>query len=111
MCFGAAESVRQQNDGHTELIVVVDHNPELLARARRALPQAIVVENEGDRGLSQSRNTGLAAAHGEIVAFLDDDAVAEPDWFRHLLAHYVDADVMGVGGSVEPHWVDGERRG
>src|SRR5882757_1034851 len=62
----AVESVLRQADETVELIVVVDHNAELLARARRALAQVVVVENEGERGLSGSRNAGLAAAQGDI---------------------------------------------
>ena len=47
--------------------------------------------NAGARGLSGARNTGVAAARGDVVAFLDDDAVAAPDWLERLLAAYDDA--------------------
>ena len=36
---------------------------------------------------------------GEIVAFLDDDAIATPDWLAHMATAYADPGVVGVGGS------------
>lgn len=100
----AVESVRRQTRPPLETIVVVDHDPELLARVRSELPDAVVTPNREGRGLSGARNSGLALAHGEIVAFLDDDAVAEPDWLRMLVREYDDERVLGVGGAIVPIW-------
>jgi len=98
----AVVSARQQTAPPREVIVAVDHNPGLAARARRELADATVVESDRPRGLSGARNAGFAAASGEIVAFLDDDAVAAPDWLTRLTAPYRDPNVLGVGGSIEP---------
>jgi GT2 family glycosyltransferase len=94
-----------------EVVVVVDHQPELLARANERLPLELegirVVANQRRRGLSGARNTGVAMSHGEVVAFLDDDACPEPDWIERLLAPYQDAAVMATGGVCLPAWEAG----
>lgn len=103
----AVASVRDQDDPPGEIVVVIDHNPGLLDRARAGLgDDVLVIANAEARGLSGGRNTGAAVARGTVVAFLDDDAAARPDWTRHLLAPYADPDVLGVGGRVEPAWDD-----
>ncbi|MFD9128308.1 glycosyltransferase family 2 protein, partial [Kitasatospora sp. NPDC059571] len=103
----AVESVRAQRRPVEELLVVVDHCPELAALARTGLPGARITENRERRGLSGARNTGVADAHGDVVAFLDDDAAADPDWAGRLLAGYRDPRVLGVGGLVRPWWESG----
>ncbi|ETX28511.1 glycosyltransferase family 2 protein [Roseivivax isoporae] len=50
--------------------------------------------------ISAARNHGIAAAAGEIVAFIDDDSVPEPSWLRHLLAVFADPEVAAAGGHV-----------
>jgi glucosyl-dolichyl phosphate glucuronosyltransferase len=106
----AVESVHRQSCPALETILVSDHNPSLLRRMRLELPGAVAIENCHERGLSGARNSGVAVATGSVIAFLDDDAVAEPDWLEHLTADYADSRVMGVGGSVEPSWPEGRPR-
>jgi hypothetical protein len=102
--LAAIDSVRAQQLPPNEIILVVDHNPALYARLRRALPDVRVVENRFERGLSGGKNTGVEVATGVVIAFLDDDAVAEPGWLRHLVAGYAQRDVIGVGGLTLPLW-------
>ncbi|KAA9149738.1 glycosyltransferase [Amycolatopsis acidicola] len=105
----AVASVREQTVPASEIIVVIDHNPALAERAAAEFVGAAVVENSGRRGLSGARNTAIELAKGDVVAFLDDDAVAEPDWLAQLLAGYRDTRVLAVGGSAAPRWPDGVR--
>jgi GT2 family glycosyltransferase len=103
----AVESVRWQTSPPAELAVVVDHNPELLERVRATAPDLLAIGNREPQGLSGARNTGIAATRGEVVAFLDDDAVAESDWLERLVAPYANPDVAGVGGAILPDWLTG----
>lgn len=103
----AIASLHQQARTPDEIILVVDHCEALAARARGGFGGIRVIENAEQRGLSGARNTGVRAAHGDVVAFLDDDAVADRRWAEHLLAPYGDSDVLGVGGHVDPNWEHG----
>jgi glycosyltransferase involved in cell wall biosynthesis len=97
------ESVKAQTRRALETILVADRNPALLERAR-SLPGVKAVENVGTPGLGGARNSGVEAASGSIVAFLDDDAVASRQWLEKLARAYEDPNVLGVGGSIEPVW-------
>jgi glycosyltransferase involved in cell wall biosynthesis len=103
----AIESVHRQTVPAKEIILVVDGNEELKARAEHELQGVNVVLNRHGNGLSGGRNTGFDHATGEILVFLDDDAFAEPQWLAELLAAYDDPDVLGAGGEVVPLWRDG----
>jgi GT2 family glycosyltransferase len=107
----AVGSLRIQSEPAAEVILVVDHNPVLLQRAAASFAGLRVVASEGSPGLSGARNTGVQAATAEIVAFLDDDAVAAPDWLHELLVEFAAPEVLGVGGVVSPRWPAGQRAG
>jgi glycosyltransferase involved in cell wall biosynthesis len=107
--LAAVGSVGCQTLAPREVVVVVDHNRPLYERLRAALPNVAVVENREAPGLSGARNTGISMSGGEVVAFLDDDAIAAPDWLKFLMDPYSKPEVMGVGGLVHPLWA-AERR-
>lgn len=82
-----------------EIIVVADaEGQEAVRRAR--LTDLVKVIPFADPNISEARNRGLAAAAGEIVAFIDDDAVPEPTWLTYLTEPFEDQQVSAVGGFV-----------
>jgi glycosyltransferase involved in cell wall biosynthesis len=101
----AVKSVQQQTMPPEEIIVVIDHNPLLLAKVQANLPGIIAIENTEAKGASGARNCGAIIARGEILAFLDDDAIAQPDWIASLAASYNVPEVIGVGGKINPLWM------
>lgn len=104
----AVESLRHQTCAPREILLVIDHNDQLLRRARAGIPDAIALENQEARGLSGARNTGVRAAHSAFIAFLDDDAVADPEWLAQLMDACADPRTLGCGGLVEPDWRAGK---
>jgi len=83
----AVESVLDQTHDETEVIVVVDGDEAVYDRALALFGDAEGVRlycNDGNRGVSATRTRGAELASGEIVAFIDDDAVADPEWVAEL---------------------------
>lgn len=112
----AVASALAQTPPPLDVVLVVDHNPGLALRARRELTDVTTVENDGSRGASGARNTGVENSLGDIVVFLDDDQAAmQPNWLQSLCRHLSDPQVIGVGGGIvpdwpgdRPHWFPGE---
>ncbi|MDG4605676.1 MAG: mycofactocin biosynthesis glycosyltransferase MftF [Candidatus Contendobacter sp.] len=82
-----------------ELIVVDDASTPPLAEILGDLPITLL-RQERNIGQSAARNLAAAAASGTVLAFIDNDCVAEPDWLRTLLPHLDDPAVAMVGGRV-----------
>jgi glucosyl-dolichyl phosphate glucuronosyltransferase len=117
----AVESALAQSVAPQQLIIVVGHseageeliNHELLARCRQEWgagradsPVEIVIVTRRFAGLKgSSLNTALLLTRAEIVAFLDDDAEAAPDWLERLLAVYATyPGAVAVGGAPLPDY-------
>jgi GT2 family glycosyltransferase len=101
----AVTSVLEQRPEVAEIVVVVDHNQALLGRVTARFPGVVVIENAEERGLSGARNTGIAASVGDLVAFLDDDAVADPDMFERLRECVEGSRVLGAVADIRPQWL------
>ena len=96
----AVTSVLGQNPAAHEVVVVIDHNAELLARAEDFFAAPVrVVASTGAAGLSGARNTGVESSQSEVVVFLDDDAAADEGWLASLLAAYAEPNVAACGGA------------
>jgi glucosyl-dolichyl phosphate glucuronosyltransferase len=103
-------SVESQTSAPSQIILCIDHNERLLRRAQEfftkgrladAIP-VIVLPNKYEGRLGSARNTATESATGEVLAFLDDDAVAAPDWLDQLTAAYDCVQVGAVGGAPLP---------
>ncbi len=102
-------AVQQQTIRPQQILLVIDHNPNLYTRATSHIRGVTVMENQGAQGLGGARNRGVEAATSDIVAFLDDDAVPDPVWLEYLTAPFADEQVLGVGGQAEPQYSAGRR--
>ncbi len=105
-------SVQEQARPPVEIIVCVDHNPALLERCRgqwadkldpSSTPVVVIANKYGGR-LGSARNSAAEIARGDIVAFLDDDAWAEPEWLELLVSPYATESVIAVGGAPIPEF-------
>jgi glycosyltransferase involved in cell wall biosynthesis len=103
--IAAVFSVQQQDLLPLEILLVIDHNQSLFEKARSYFKDILVLENNQERGLSGARNCGLMHAKGDLIAFLDDDAIAERDWLSYMCEGCQDERVLGVGGEVLPTWI------
>jgi GT2 family glycosyltransferase len=81
-------------------IVVVDSSPHrLTADVVADFADVRYVRNDAGPGtLATSRAIGVAETRSDIIAFVDDDAYAEPDWLENIVARYADPTVGAVGG-------------
>jgi len=109
----AAESVLAQTHDDTELVLVSDGSAAVSERLERDFggrEDVLTHCNEANVGLLESRNRGTEVATGDVVAFMDDDAVADPEWVAELVSTYESRDVPAAGGKMVPEWVAGRPR-
>lgn len=105
-CLAAIEAQTLQP---LETIVVIDHNPELLAWVGESVPDVTAVANKHERGVVGARNTGVEMARGDLVVLTDDDTEAEPPWLENLESCFADPDTVGVTGELLPNWAAGQQ--
>ena len=93
--------MRLTDHGHE--LLVIDNCPSTVATQRLVEQYSRIRYIREDRpGLNIARNRALCEAHGDIVAFTDDDAAPEPSWLRTLLRNFADPRVMCVTGLTMP---------
>ena len=86
-----------------EVVVVLGPTPDRSREALEPWRDRIKLMDCPERNLSRSRNIGIAAAAGDVVAFIDDDAYPEPDWLCVLSPAFDDPLLGGTGGPVWNH--------
>jgi len=92
-----------------EVIVVdssTDDTPRLVQEyvAQRSGPPEVHFLREERVGLHYAKNRAVQASRGEIVATIEDDAVADENWLAELLKPFDDPQVACCGGKVLPRW-------
>jgi len=107
--FDLLASLKEQTYPHIEVLFVGERTPELCGRVReyadqRNMRNVAILFNDGDPGLSAARNVAIPEAKGELIAFLDDDVVAFPDWAEALVRAFAETDAIGVTGPALPLW-------
>lgn len=81
-----------------EVVVVNGPSTDETGKILEQWAHAVKIFDCPEANLSISRNVGIAAAAGDIVAFIDDDAIPHPQWIAKLVHHYADPKTGAVGG-------------
>jgi len=106
----AVDSLLKQTHPEIEIIVVVDGVEESYQKMilhYGSQSHIRVIATERSLGAFGAANVGVKAARGEIVAFMDDDAIAERTWVENLIDAYREFDAIAVGGKILPVWCFG----
>jgi GT2 family glycosyltransferase len=92
------DSLKRLNYPDYEVILVDDGSTDTTPQIAAAHPEVRCFRHKKNLGLSVARNTGIAAALGEIVAFTDADCRADEDWLYYLVGSLLDSEFAGIGG-------------
>jgi len=106
----AINSLLAQSYAEIEVVVVIHTNKRLydrIAELYSSQKKVKLIFNEASLGAYAARNVGVKAAQGDILAFLDDDAVADSEWITNLVDTYQKFDALAVGGKILPVWLGG----
>nr|MBA2430503.1 glycosyltransferase [Chthoniobacterales bacterium] len=102
------ESLGQVDYPHYEVILVDDGSTDDTREIAARFPHVRSIHQE-NHGLSHARNTGAAAAQGEVFAYTDSDCMADEDWLYYLIGTLLSGEYGGVGGpNVSPpaqNWI------
>lgn len=94
-CLG---SLQKLNYPDYEVLLVDDGSSDETARIATEFPNVRYLPHAENRGLSAARNTGIAEARGEVIAFTDADCRADEDWLYFVVGDLLRSDFVGMGG-------------
>jgi GT2 family glycosyltransferase len=92
------DSVLRLNYPNYEVILVDDGSDDTTPQIASLYPAVRFIRHADNLGLSAARNTGIAAASGEVIAFTDSDCRADEDWLYYAVSTLLDNEFAGVGG-------------
>ena len=110
--FELLDSIKNQTYSNIEIIFVAERSRELYERVKdyaekNGVSNIKMVFYPTELGISEARNTGVRHARGDIIAFIDDDAVPSTTWAEEIAKTFVEhSDVIGVSGPVLPLFED-----
>jgi len=107
----AADSILNQTYENVEVVVVVDGTQKVYDRVEADYGDSddvIISCNDENLGLLASRNRGAELATGDVVAFIDDDAIADEEWVECLVRAYEEESAIAAGGRMVAKWVAGK---
>ena len=91
------EALVRQSYRNYEVIVIDDGSTDAVPEIAKAFPQ-VRHQRQDHAGLSVARNLGAQIAAGEIIAYTDDDCMADEDWLRYLAQAFDDPQWVAAGG-------------
>jgi GT2 family glycosyltransferase len=94
------ESIKKQTYQNYEIIVVNGPSVDDTEKILQKFEDIKIINQKKLNGLSFARNLGIGASKGDIIAFIDDDSIADKDWINFLIKGYTDFFIGGVGGLV-----------
>jgi glycosyltransferase involved in cell wall biosynthesis len=105
------DQLRMQTYANLEVVFVAERDPAICDQVKAHVgswewPQVQVYFNDGAPGLSGNRNLGVKSSSGDVIAFIDDDAVPFRDWAERIVAALEEPSVIGVTGPAFPLWDD-----
>lgn len=104
------DGIEDQSRPPHEVIAVVQQSEALRAALAKRVSLSRTTDWEilfldGQPGVSKARNAGVERASGDIISFVDDDAVPQKDWIERTAEAYVQRpDMIGVAGAIMPLW-------
>ena len=103
LCEACVTSLLANDYPHREIVIVDQSRDDATERVMQSLAEAhkeIRYTHDDRTGSSRARNLGVALSTGDVLAFTDDDCVAEPDWLSQIARELAETGLVGVVGRI-----------
>ena len=108
--YDVLDSLKVQTYRDMEILFIAEKSQNLYEQVEayaesKAMPIRTIF-HEGPLGISGARNLGIQESTGRIIAFIDDDALAFPEWASSIVKTFTDESIIAVTGPAMPRWVE-----